>query len=160
LNGVLATTAITRTDEVQTLTLGGTSSGLFTLSFDGTPAPAPLIPKNEVQTLNVVGSDGGIIRLSYNSVIGSEATKLSFQSGISPTAEDVLGALQSIPALSGNVQVSGPSGGPFTITFGGQLTGVNVDLITASLAGGATATVATTTPGSSPTAAQLQASLS
>ena len=72
---------------MQTLTLGGTSNGIVTLSYDGVTAQTPLIPGNEAQQLDLSGADGGIVRLSYNGVIGSEA--VLFQAGISPTAADV-----------------------------------------------------------------------
>jgi hypothetical protein len=158
LGGVSATTGITRTDEVQTLTLGGTASGVVTLAYDGISAPAPLVPKTEVQQLTLGGTDGGIVRLSYNGVIGSEATKLTFQAGVSPTAADVLAHLNSLSALNGNVQVTGAAGGPFTITFGGTLAGANASQIGASATDGTTTSATTQTEGSI-SADEIKASL-
>ena len=43
-----------------------------------------------------------------------------------PTNADVQAALNTIPALTGNVTVTGPGNGPYTVTFGGRLTGLDV----------------------------------
>src|SRR5439155_13356778 len=103
--------------------------GVITLSYNGTQASAPLVPKTEVQQLELGGTDGGIVRLSYNGVIGSEATRLTFKTGISPTAADVLAHLSSIPspALTTTgasetltLALGGTSGGSFTPTFNGN----------------------------------------
>src|SRR5262249_28855788 len=76
------------------------------------------------------------------------------------TAADVQASLNTIPALNGNVAVTGSAGGPFTITFVNGLTGVNVPQLTVSSFTGTTApVVAAKTQGASPTAAQLQTSL-
>src|SRR5207244_985366 len=65
-------------------------------------------------------------------------------------AGQVLAHLQTIPALAaaGNVTVTGPVGGPFAIAFGGTLTQTDVNAITTTVAGGATAPIATATNGS------------
>src|SRR5262249_6115784 len=60
---------------------------------------------------------GAQITLSLNGQT-STAAPLTFFPGQSPTAVQVQQYLQGIPALTGNVAVVGPTGGPFTIAFG------------------------------------------
>ena len=88
------------TDEIQTLTLGGRSGGLVT------PAYTPL------------GSTTPI----------PATTPFQFIPGVSPNAFQVQQTLNTIPALNGNVIVTGNNGGPtFTITFIGALSGQDVN---------------------------------
>ncbi len=145
----------------QALTLGGAGGGSFTLAYNGSAATAPLTRTDEVQTLTVGGADGGTIQLSYKGETGTTTTQLRFQAGVSPTAADVLNHLRSIAELStdGVVQVTGPSGGPFTITFTGGLSGMNVDQLGVSVSSGATASVTTVIDGSAPTAIDVQNAL-
>src|SRR5262245_44750538 len=145
----------------QVLTLGGTGAGSFTLAYNRSTPTVELNRVDEVQTLTVGGTDGGTIQLIYKGVAGSTATQLKFISGASPTATDVLNHLASIPELStpGVLKVTGSVNGPFTITFTGGLSGVNVDQLTVATSGGATASVMTTTEGSAPSAADVQSAL-
>src|SRR5206468_1121219 len=83
-----ATTSITRTDEVQTLTFGGSDGGTVQLGFQNTATPPALA--------------------------GTQATELTVIAGASPTKAQVLDHLNSIAALTGNVKVDGNAGGPFT----------------------------------------------
>jgi hypothetical protein len=145
----------------QVLTLGGTGAGSFTLAYDRSNPTVELNRVDEVQTLTVGGAEGGTIHLSYKGVAGTTATQLKIATGTSPTATDILNHLASIPELSmpGVLQVSGAVGGPFTITFTGGLSGVDVDEITATTSGGATASIATPTQGSAPSAVDVKNAL-
>src|SRR5262249_16921940 len=65
-NGTTATaiSAITRTDEQQTVTLGGsTTDGNFKLAYNGTAALTAVTPVNEVQTLSFGNSTSGSVAL-------------------------------------------------------------------------------------------------
>ena len=62
---------------------------------------------NELQSLAFGGTSGGTATLSFNGVSGTAATVLTFTTGSSPTAAQVLAHLNSIGGLSGNV--AGPS---------------------------------------------------
>ena len=80
--------------------------------------------------------------------------------GSAPDAAAVQANLNTIPALTGNVTVTGNAGGPYTITFTNALTGLNVNqLDNPAVTGGVTAAVATATNGSTPDAAAVQAAL-
>jgi hypothetical protein len=144
----------------QTLVLGGASGGSFRPSFGNVTATAAITRTDEVQSLTVSGGPGGTVQLAFGGVTGSPATALEFE-GLSPTADEVEAHLRTIPALSSSTaaQVTGNDGGPFTITFGGSLSGVNVEQITAIVDGGASASVTTPQEGILPTAAQVDASL-
>jgi hypothetical protein len=134
-------------NEYQLLTLGGTTGGSIKPTF-GTNT-------SEVQTLTVGGADGGKIVLSFNGTAGTPATQLTVTAGISPSKDDVLAHLNSISALSGNVDVTGDVGGPFTITFKNALANQNVAQLATVPSGGATATVATATNGSAVASATI-----
>lgn len=143
-------------NEVQTLTLGGTGSGTLRLSFLGVPAATPLNIVDEVFVITPGGTAGGTFTPSY---LGTASTlPLTFQPGLSPTPALVQQSLETIPALTGNVTVSGAPGGPFTITFTGALTGVNIaaGAITTTTTGGTTAAVTNPTQGSGITATTIQ----
>jgi hypothetical protein len=98
------------TDEVQTLTVGGSGLTDFTLTFGG-------------QTTDDIEADA--------------------------TAEDVQAALEALSTIGeGNVTVTGDAGGPWTVTFGGDLENTNVAQLTTTPTGGTgTVTAATTTAG-------------
>jgi len=95
--------------------------------------------------VTVIGDEGGPFTITFNNALtGNNVSQLAAvaltlwsQSSIStvvdgslPTAAQVQVSLNTIPALAGNVQVSGPTNGTYTITFGVGLTGVNVSPIT------------------------------
>src|SRR5207237_9371849 len=132
----------------------------FTLTSSGVSTPAITNGGNEVQTLTFSGTSGGTATPSYSGVAasGPNAT-LTFTPGASPTAAQVLASLSSIPALSGNVNVTGAAGGPFTVTFANGAANRDVNQLTASVAGGAAVSVATTLNGGPATASQIQAAL-
>lgn len=101
----------------------------------------------EVQTATITGSPtGGSFTLTLN---GETTAAIAYNA----TAAAVQTALLALPSLSaGDVTVTGSAGGPYTLTFGGNLSGQNVAAITASgagLTGGSTpgVTMATTTAG-------------
>src|SRR5262249_15540471 len=79
---------------------------------------------NEVQTV-VVGAAVTAFALTYNGVDSAVIT-------VSPTTtgDAVQAALQAIPALAGNVTVTGAAGGPYTVTFVNGLGGLNVSALT------------------------------
>ena len=58
----------------------------------------------------------------------------------SPSADQVLQSLNSIPVLTGNVAVIGQNGGPFKIVIGNGLSGEFAAPLATTVAGGATAT--------------------
>ncbi|WP_280244253.1 major capsid protein [Nocardia abscessus] len=97
---------------------------------------------NEVQTGTISGSPtGGTFTLSFG---GDTTTALPYNA----TAAQVQAALALLPSIgTGNVAVSGPAGGPYTVTFQGVLGATNVALITATGA---------FTGGSSPSIAVVQ----
>ena len=132
-------------NEVQSLSLSG-APGNFALALNGVGgvlgttdlAYAPAF--NEVQQLSFSGGVSastsqfhlGFTTDGVNYTYGSDP--LTYVAGISPTADDVTAYLGGgiIPALydsihqQNNFTVSGPAGGPFNITFTGQLAGQNV----------------------------------
>lgn len=100
---------------------------------------------NEVQTLTI-SATGGTFTLTFN---GEQTAAIAWNAASSA----VQSALVNLPSVqSGDVTVTGSAGGPYTITFGGNLGGQNVSTITTgagSLTGGSgTATIVVTTPGS------------
>ncbi|HMC11796.1 MAG TPA: fibronectin type III domain-containing protein, partial [Pirellulaceae bacterium] len=158
-NSTSASQGFVAADEFQTLTLSGTSGGSLTPAFGGVSATTAVTRTDEVQTLTLLGAAGDTVHLSFGGTSGSDATELTFAGGNLPTAPDVQSHLNSIPTLTGNVLVASSVSGVYTVKFRGGLTGANVSQIAALTTGTATASVVTTTQGSSPTAAQVQASL-
>jgi len=107
----------------------------------------PPAPANEVQTITVNGSPtGGTFTLTYG---GDTTAALNYNAA----ASAIQTALQGLGSIgSGNATVTGSSGGPWVVTFGGTLGLLQLPLITAnysSLTGGTdpTVTVVMTTPG-------------
>lgn len=98
-----------------------TTSGQVTLSTNGT---------NAVQSLTITGSPtGGTFTVTY-------ATITSAAIPYNATAAQVQTALQGMTSIgAGNVTVTGSAGGPWTLTFGGQLGVQPVTTVTASGAG-------------------------
>lgn len=102
---------------------------------------------NEVQTVTI-SATGGTFTLTFG---GYTTSAIAYNA----TASAVQTALQALTSIgSGNVTVSGSAGGPYTVTFVGDLGLTNVAQMTgsgASLTGGAgTVTIATTTGGAAP----------
>jgi hypothetical protein len=78
---------------------------------------------NEVQVVELDNVQGGVIRIGETS--DPEAGWFAFDAD----GATVQAALEQTDIGSGNVEVSGPAGGPWTITFQGSLAGRNVDLL-------------------------------
>lgn len=131
---------------------GGTGNALCYVAREGATAPTSasstlnVSATNEVQTVTVTGTPtGGTFTLSY----GGQTTSALAYNAAASAVQTALLALSTIGA--GNATVSGGAGGPYTVTFVGDLAGENVNAITAaaSLTGGTTpgVTVVTATPG-------------
>ena len=146
-------------NETQTLAFGGGGSGTVNLSFNGTSATSSLSITDEVQTITLGGTSGGTFTPSFGGVAAT--FPITFQSGNNPQASFLQTQLETIPALTGNVSVSGNNGGPFTITFNNKLTGQNVAQLANATnpTGGTTITYGTQTNGNALTAAQVQTNL-
>ena len=85
------------------------------------PARHPL-PETPVQVVTVTAT-GGTFTLTYS---GQQTGPLPFD-----LSADVLrGALEALSRIgAGNVDVSGPTGGPFELRFGGALEGRNIEVV-------------------------------
>lgn len=110
------------------------------------------VTTNEVQTVTEGGSGLTSFTLTYS---GQTTASIA----AAATAAQVRAALEALSNVgTGNVAVTGSAGGPYTVTFGGNLAGTDVAQMTATPTGGTgTVTVATTTAGgtSSITAGQV-----
>jgi hypothetical protein len=98
---------------------------------------------NEVQTATITGvPTGGTFTLTYN----SETTAAIAYNATAAAVQSALEALGNVSA--GDVVVTGSAGGPYTLTFGGGLGGVDVVALTAtaSLTGGTSPGVTIATP--------------
>ncbi len=102
----------------------GPSGGPYAIQFLGTLAGQNLtLVANNAPAANVTTSSqmlslisAGVANLSFNGV--SAASPLNIKTGTTgTTATSVTANLSTIPALSGHVSVTGPNGGPFTITL-------------------------------------------
>src|SRR5207247_1696320 len=102
---------------------------------------------NEVQTLTLGGLNGTFTP-AFDGVPVSAA--ITFTAGSVPTALTLQTSLNTIPALSGNVTVTGANGGPFQITFNGILAGTNVSTLTATTSTGTSAQFGTLIQGGNP----------
>jgi hypothetical protein len=98
---------------------------------------------DEVQTVTITGSPtGGTFTLTY---AGQTTAAIAYNAAAS-AVQSALVALSNI--ASGDVAVTGSSGGPYTVTFGGALADRNVAQMTASgagLTGGSSPSVSVTT---------------
>ncbi len=115
-------------------------------------AGAPAAGTSEVLTVTVSGTpSGGTYRLRKD---GLRTAAIAYDAA----ASAVQAALQAVPSYgSGNVQVTGSAGGPYTVTASGELAQralSNLVLDTNSLTGGTNPTVqiVETTPGVNATA--------
>lgn len=155
------------TDEVQTITITGASSGTFTLSYEGATTAAiaynatayavrdalcdlsTIAGTDEVQTLTITGTPtGGTFTMTYS---GQTTAGIAYNANAA-TVQAALEALSNIGA--GDVVCTGGDlpGTPVVVTFRQALGRTNVALMTAdgaSLTGGTTpaAAVALTTAG-------------
>lgn len=102
---------------------------------------------NEVQSVTITGAPtGGTFTLTYS---GQTTSGIAYNAAAS-TVQTALTGLSTVG--SGNASVTGSAGGPYTVTFKGDLSGVDASAITASGAGltGGTSpgvTIATDTAG-------------
>lgn len=118
----------------------GTPLGLITAS--GKVGPYTGDSTDEVQTVTEGGSGLTSFTLTFS---GQTTTSLA----AAATAAQVRAALEALPNIGeGNVAVTGSAGGPYTVSFQGDLANQNVAQMTATPTGGSgTVTVATTTAG-------------
>ncbi|MDD3897593.1 MAG: flagellar hook-basal body complex protein [Syntrophomonadaceae bacterium] len=110
-------------------------------------APLSVLLVNEVQELNLTTSTGGTYTLTYGNVT---TAPIAFDAD----AATIQAAIETIPALNGNVSVteitppvSSTRGGNFTITFNGGLAGSNVDEMVINNLPGCDAIISNTTQG-------------
>jgi hypothetical protein len=103
-----------------------------------------LLSTSEVQTITITGGAG-----TFTVTFGGQTTGALAYNAAASVVQAALEALSSIG--SGNVSVSGANGGPYTVTFIGQLAQQNVAQMTGLGAGGATFGIATATGGVAPT---------
>lgn len=115
------------------------------LTTTGSPSVYYVTPVvGEVQTLTISATGG-----TFTATFEGETTAATAYDATANTLQANLIALANL--ATGDVTVTGSAGGPYTITFGGNYTNVDVPAITtsaASLTGGSqTATIAVTTAG-------------
>lgn len=80
------------------------------------------LPDTPVQVVAIVAA-GGTFTLTYS---GQQTDELAFD----VAAAELRAALESLSRIgAGNVEVSGPDGGPFELRFGGGLAGRNVEVV-------------------------------
>lgn len=92
-------------------------SGLEVLTLDTDPVAGT----DEVQTVTVTGTPtGGTYRLQFK----GQRTDALAHDAAAATVDTQLEALTTVGA--GNVAVTGSAGGPYTVTFGGDLARANV----------------------------------
>lgn len=110
-----------------------TGDGPYVIEFTGTLAGTNIAPIGanadnltvppEVQELDLGSPTGG----TWTAKLGASGTPTSALA-YNITAASLQTALEGLPEiLPGNVGVSGPDGGPFTVTFQGAFNGVDVD---------------------------------
>ncbi len=92
----------------------GTAGQPITVQLGATDAQ-----NGEVQTITRNATGNTVF--SFN---GVNATTINFTATTS--AAEIQTALNSIPALNGNISVAGSAGGPYTVTFSGALANQNV----------------------------------
>ena len=90
---------------------GGTADVSAAVRQGQTVLAQVLAPDDEQQTITI---PAGVTNLTF-SFNGGAGTPLTFSSGT--TAAQVQANLSTIPALAGNVSVTGDNGGPFVVTF-------------------------------------------
>jgi hypothetical protein len=104
-----------------------------------------LTSTSEIQTVTLATATGGTFTLLFEE---DETSNLDFDA----TAAEVQSALEALPSIgSGNVSVSGPDGGPWVVTFQGDLS-LDQPLLEVdgtNLTGTLSVGISTTTPGAS-----------
>jgi len=114
-------------------------------AFNSPPILATAAGTNEVQSLTRTATGGSVTLAFRGAVTGAISVGAAL-----PTAAAVQTALRALSTIGGtNVSVSGSNGGPFTVTFSGELGSSDVPLIVVdnTLATGGTVVAAVTTPG-------------
>jgi hypothetical protein len=109
---------------------------------------------NDLQTVTLSGATGGTFALVFKTTSPTEEAvtrNIAFNAPASGPGS-VQAALEGLPNIrAGNVEVSGPSGGPYAVEFTGSLAHADLPQLTADRIAltplGATATVATTRNG-------------
>lgn len=118
---------------------GVAGPGMLTIA----PKTGFTVPTNEIQLVTITGvPTAGTFTLSFG---GQTTTAITFNAAAS-AVQTALVALSTIG--TGNVTVTGSTGGPYTATFGGTLGNTNVAQMTADgtlLTGGTTPSVVVTT---------------
>ena len=97
---------------------------------------------NEVQMVTL---SGGIAADTFKLTFLGQTTAAIAQTADGPAVQTALEGLSNINP--GDVAVTGPAGGPYTVTFGGALAAQNVPQLTGTGTGTLVVTVATTTQG-------------
>jgi uncharacterized phage protein gp47/JayE len=113
--------------------------------FNAPPILATAAGTNEIQTLTRTAT-GGSVTLAFRGAVTGPITV----GAALPTAAAVQTALRALATIGGtNVSVSGSNGGPFTVTFSGELGSADVPAIVVdnTLATGGTVVDTTPTPG-------------
>jgi len=149
---------------VDAFTVGGTASGAFTPSYNNLPAAIPLVVTDEQQTITLTGATNSTAQILFGGVSGSVSGNTSLTLNSSLSAASIQAYLRTIPALSatqGNVLVTPAAqtgtAQPYTVTFRGTLSGIDVPQLTVNPSSGAT--FQEIVKGSAPTTAQFTASL-
>ena len=105
--------------------------------------------RNETQKVEITsGATGGTFTLTWNPGGGPETTTSIAYNATAATVRTALGNLTT-PDIN-DFQVAGPSGGPWSVNFGGTYASTDVNLMTfdgSSLTGGRSVGVTTTTEG-------------
>lgn len=96
-------------------------SGKYTVNYDDAV--------NEIQTVTVSGATGGNFTLTFK----SETTAAIAYNASAAAVESALEALSNLDPA--DVSVAGNSGGPWTITFGGQYANIDLDEVTVDATG-------------------------
>jgi len=139
---------VPRIDEIQTVTLTGATGGTFALGFGGDNTNATATGDIEVgskEISNYKPGSVGFVRgeevsgpgipagtritavtfdsVTLNAAATATATGASFSAALpyNAEAEAVQAALRAMPSIGeANVNVTGPTGGPFTVNFGAE----------------------------------------
>jgi hypothetical protein len=157
------------TNAIQSVTItGAPAAGTFTLTFGGQTTPALAITATAAQVqlalqglssiglgnVLVTGPAGGPWQVTFQGTKGNQPQTLmttanTFTGGTTPGVT-VANVVVGVGPTANTVVSGGPGPGtPYTVTFGGRLTGVNVAPIGANggkLTGGTNPTVTVTTP--------------
>lgn len=139
---------------------GGTGNQAFAISLDASAMVSLYLVASQAATVRTNGTDevqlltpGGSIDPTdhfYLTFGGQDTSPMDFAALPAATIQAALVALSTIGA--DNVAVTGPDGGPWSVTFTGALGLTNVAALTATVAtiASATLTITTPTPGVAP----------